>query len=162
DCEPGALDRVRHAMNGDPDEQVVRDASAARELRLVAPRVYLHDVLVRHVLDPALGQGVEDALGYLLRDRNRSRHRADDASVDRVTDATVDEVIVKQERTLERRRRALEGLTEDSDQDLLGVEVRKHAANTYDSRDRVVLDAALFESGRGGEVVVRPERHDED
>ena len=130
--------------------------------RLVVPCVELHDLLVRHVLDATLGQGVEDALGKLLRDRHRSRHWADGTNLDLIPRAALDEVIVKEERALERRRRALEWVAEDPDQDLPRVEVREHAAHALRSRNRVVLDADLFEAGRGREVVIRPQRDDED
>ena len=149
-------------MHRDPDEQVVGDADAALEPRLVVPCVELHDMLVRHVLDATLCQGVEDALGKFFRDRNRSRDRADDTNLDRIPDAALDEVIVKEERALERRGRALEWVAEDPDQDLPRVEVREHVAHALRSRDRVVLDTALFEAGRGREVVIRPQRDDED
>ena len=56
----------------------------------------------------------------------------------------------------------MKGLAEDPDQDLPRVEVREHVAHALRSRDRVVLDAALFEAGRGREVVIRPQRDDED
>ena len=153
---------MRHTVHRDPDEQVVGDASAAREPRHVVLCVDFHDMLVGHVLDALLGQGAENALGELFRDRNRSRHRADDTNLGRIPDAALDEVIVKQERTLERRGRALEWVAEDPDQDFPRVEIREHVAHALRSRDRVVLDAALFESGRGCEVVVRPQRDDED
>lgn len=119
-------------------------------------------MLVRHVLDSTLGQGVEEALGKLFRDRNRSRDWPDDSNLDRIPDTALDEVIVKQERPLERRGRALEWVAEDPDQDLPRVEVREHVAHALRARDRVELAAALFESGRGCEVVIRSQRDDED
>jgi len=149
-------------VHRDADEQVVGDAAAAREPGLAVRRVELHDLLVPHILDAALGQGVEEALGELLRDRNRRRHRADGANLDRIPEAALDKVVVQQQRTLERRRRALERVTEDPDQDPPRVEVGEHSAHALRSSDRVVLDAALCEAGGRGEVVVRSERNDED
>ena len=120
--------------------------------------VELDDLLIRHVLDAALTQGVEDRLGKLLRDRNRSSHRADGANLDRIPEASLDEVVVKQEGALERRRRALERMTEDSDQDPARLEVRERVPHPLRSGNGVVLDAALSESGCGCEVVVRSQR----
>ena len=130
--------------------------------RLVVLCVELDDMLVRHVLDATLCQGVEDALGKFFRDRNRRCEWADDTNLDRIPEAALEEVIVKEERALERRGRALEWVAEDPDQDLPRVEVRERVAHALRSRDRVVLDAALFEAGRGCEVVVRPQSDDED
>jgi hypothetical protein len=100
--------------------------------------------------------------GELLRDRNRSRHRADGANLDRVPDVALNEVVVKQHGSLERRRWALERVTEDPDQNRPRIEVRECLAHVLRARDGVVLDAALRESGCGCEVVVCSERDDED
>ena len=71
-------------------------------------------------------------------------------------------MIVQEKRALERRWRALEGVAEDPDQDRSRIELREHVAHALGSRDRVVLEAALLESWRGREVVVGPQRDDED
>lgn len=110
--EPGILNHFRHAVNGDPDEQVVWHASAAREPGLSAASVEFGDKLVGHILDPALLQSCKDALRNLFRDRDRRRHRADHADLHDCPDSPLHEVIVQQERTLERSGRALEGMTQ--------------------------------------------------
>ena len=161
-CEPGIEDHLRRAVYGDPDEQVVRKALAIGDARLVLSSVELHDVLIGDVLDAALGQSVEEAPGNLLRDRHRCRHRPGDADLDRIPEAALDEVVVEEKRALERRRRALERMAEDPEQDLPRVDFRENVAHPLRSRDRVVLDAALFEPRRGREVVRRSERDDED
>src|SRR5262249_55758199 len=74
----------------------------------------------------------------------------------------LDEVVVEEERALERRRRTFEGVAEDPDQDPPGVEVRHNVPHTLGSGDRVVLHPSVGESGRGRIVVVRSERDDED
>ena len=124
--------------------------------------VDLDHPLLGHVLDPTLAESTEDALRDLLRDRNRRRHRTDDADLCICPDSSLHEVIVQQERPFERGRRALEGLTEDPDQDRPRVEVGQHVAHSLCPRDRVVLGPALLESGRGREVVFRPQSDGQD
>lgn len=148
-------------MHGNADEEVVRDTAAVGEPHGVLVAVDFDDLLVRDVLDAALAQEVEDRPGELLRDRDRSRHRADGTNLDGIPDATFEEVIVKQHGSLERRRWALERVTEDPDQNRPRIEVQECLAHGLRARDGVVLDAALCESGCGGEVVVCSERNDE-
>src|SRR5436190_18070924 len=50
----------------------------------------------------------------------------------------------------------LKRMAEDPDQDPPRVDFRENVAHPLRPRDRVVLDASLFEPGRGGEVVRRP------
>ena len=69
---------------------------------------------------------------------------------------------MQQERTFERGGRALEGLAQDPDEDRPRVEVGEHVAHSLCPRDRVVLGPALLESGRGREVVFRPQGDGED
>src|SRR4029450_7918512 len=87
---------------------------------------------------------------------------ADGTNLDRIPDATFEEVIVKQHGGLERRRWALEWVTKDPYQNRPRIEVRECLAHVLRARDGVVLDAALRESGCGSEVVVCSERNDED
>ena len=102
-------------MEGDADEQLVRQSLAALEHGLLALDVEFDDASVRHVLDVARVESVEEGLGDLGGDWNRGGHRADHADLSRVPDPTRDEMVVQQECALERRRRALERLAEDPD-----------------------------------------------
>jgi hypothetical protein len=105
DCKPGALDDLAQPVDRNSDEQVVRNASAALEPRFVVLRVDFHDVLVRYVLDVTLLQGVEDALGNLFRDRNRSCHRSDRANLDRVAEGLTHDLQFGRKRGGEERER---------------------------------------------------------
>ena len=69
---------------------------------------------------------------------------------------------MQHERALERRGRALVRLPEDADQDRPAREPRQGVAHPLGSGDRVVLEPALREARRRGDVVVGAERDDED
>ena len=71
-------------------------------------------------------------------------------------------MLVQQEGTLERGRRALERLPEDRDEHLAALEVGERVAQPLGAGERVVLVPALLEARRGGEVVVGAECHDDE
>jgi hypothetical protein len=71
-------------------------------------------------------------------------------------------VIVQKEGTLEGSGRALEGMTEDRDQDRPGVELGEDVTQSLRTRERVVLETALLESGGGREVVAGAECNGQD
>ena len=78
-------------------------------------------------------------------------------------DPSLDEVVVQQERALERRGRALVRLAEDAEQDRPAAEPgQRHVAHPLGSGDRVVLEATFREARSRGDVVVGTERDDED
>ena len=131
----------RHPVDRDPDEQVVGDPLAALEHGLLARHVELDDLVLRHVLDPARRELVEEALRDLRRDGNRPRHRRDDSDLGLLPDSPLDELVVEEERALERRRRALVGLAEDPDQDGAAGEGGQGVAHPLGPGDRVVLAA---------------------
>ncbi len=105
---------------------------------------------------------VAEPLRHLGCDGNRPRHRRDDADLGLVAEAALDELVVEEERALERRRRALERLAEDREEDRPAVERGQRVAQPLGAGDRVVLVAALGEAGRRGDVVLGAERDDED
>ena len=72
------------------------------------------------------------------------------------------EVLVQEERSLERRRRTLERLPEHRDEDAPAVELGQRVAQTLGPGQRVVLVAALLEARRGRHVVVRAHGHDQE
>jgi hypothetical protein len=117
-------------------------------------------VLVRYILDPTLSEGAEDAPRDLLRDRHRRRHRTDHPDLGGFPDTSLHEIVVQQERTFEGSGRALERVTEDPDQDRPRLELGEHVAQSLGARERVVLEATLLKTGRGREVIVRPQRDD--
>ena len=149
-------------MDGDPDEQVVRDRSAAFESRALVARVELDHALPGHVLDPSLVEHIEDALRELLRDRDGSGHRADYPDLRISSDSPLDEVVVQQKCALEWSGRALERVAQDPDQNRPRLEAREGVAHSLRTRDRVELQATLLESGGRREVIVGPERDGED
>ena len=69
---------------------------------------------------------------------------------------------MEQERALERRGRALVRLAEDADQDPSRLELGQRVAHPLGAGDRVVLEPALREARRRGDVVLGAERDDED
>ena len=77
-------------------------------------------------------------------------------------DSPLDELVVEEERALERRRRALVRLAEDADQDRPAGERGQRVAHPLGPGDRVVLEAALGEARRRVHVVLGAERDDED
>ena len=79
-----------------------------------------------------------------------------------VADALLREVLVQQERSLERRGRALERLPEHRDEDPAAVEVVQRVAQPLGAGERVVLVAAFLEARRGGHVVVGAEGDDQE
>ena len=117
---------------------------------------------LRHVLDVSRRELVEEALRDLRRDGNRRGHRRDDPDLRLLPDSPLDELVVEQERALERRRRALVRLGEDADQDRPAGESGQGVAHPLGAGDRVVLEPALREAGDRVEVVLRAERDDED
>ena len=80
----------------------------------LAVGVDLDDGRLPHELDAALRELVEEPLRDLGSNRHGSRHRRDDADLGPVPDPAPDELVVQQERALERRGRALERLAEDA------------------------------------------------
>ena len=64
--------------------------------------------------------------------------------------------------TLERGRRALEGLPEHGDENPSAVELGQRVAQPVGAGDRVVLMAARLEAGRRVHVVVGAHRYDEE
>ena len=113
-------------MNGDPDEVVIGHAVAAREPGL--PVIDARHDLLGHVLDPALPEGIEEGLRDLLRNWNRRRHRADHPDLHGLPDAPLQEVIVEQERALERGGRALVRVAQDPDQDRARIDAGERVA----------------------------------
>ena len=128
----------------------------------MADGIELDDPLLRHVLDVARRELVEEALRDLRRDGNRRGHRRDDPDLGLFPDAPLDELVVEQERALERRGRALVRLGEDAEQDRPAVELGQGVAHPLGAGDRVVLEAVLREAGDSVHVVLRAERDDED
>ena len=104
---------------------------------------------------------VEEPLRNRVRHRHGLRHRRDDAERCAVAYPALDELVVEEERALERRRRALERLAEDREEDRPAVERRQRVAQPLGAGNRVVLVAALGEPRRRGDVVLRAERDDE-
>ena len=71
-------------------------------------------------------------------------------------------MLVQQEGTLERGRRALERLPEDRDEHLAALEIGKRVPQPLRASERVVLVAALLEARRRGEIVLGAERHNDE
>jgi hypothetical protein len=69
---------------------------------------------------------------------------------------------VQEEGAFERRRRALERLAEDPEQDRAAAKAGQRVAQPLGAGDRVVLVPALREPRRRGDVVFGAERDDED
>ena len=150
-------------MDRDPDEEVVRQPLAALEHGLLGRHVQLDHPFLPDVLDVARSELVEEPLRDLGRDRDRRGHRRNDANLRLVPDATLDELVVQEERAFERRRRALVRLAEDADQDLSARERgERGVAHLLGSRDRVVLEAAGGEARSCCDVVLGAQGDDED
>ena len=155
-------DDGRDAVDGDADEEVVREPLAAVEHGLLHSRIDRDDTRLRRELDFTLRELVEKPLRDLGRDRHRRRHRRQDAELCAFADPAVDEQVVQEERALERRGRAFEGLAEDPDQDGPAGETGQRVAQPLGAGDRVVLVSAVRKSRRRVDVVFGAERHDED
>ena len=110
----------------------------------------------------ALGELVAEPLRDLVCHWHGPRHRRDDAERRAVADPALDELVVEEEGALERRRRALERLAEDREEDRPAREARQRVAQPLRAGNRVVLVAARGEAERRGDVVLRAERDDED
>ena len=114
------------------------------------------------LLDPARGQRVAEHLrdraghrhGALQRERRRHLHG--------IANAPLREVLVQEERPLERRRRTVERLPEDRHEHASAFEVGKRIAQALCPGERVVLVAVFLEAWRAGRVVVRTHRHDQE
>ncbi len=94
--------------------------------------------------------------------RDRSGERDDDRDLATVADASRGEVVVEQERSLARRRWALERRIADADDRVALRERGEQLGEPGGSRHGVKFVAALREPGRAVEVVVRAERHDQE
>ena len=114
------------------------------------------------LLDAPRGERVAEHLRDLAGHRDRALHRERRRHLHRVADAPLREVLVQQERPLERRRRTLERLPEHGDEDAPAVEVGQRVAQPLGAGDRVELEAARLEAGRRLHVVVGAHRHDEE
>ena len=114
------------------------------------------------LLDAPRGERVAEHLRDLAGHRDRALHRERRRHLHRVADAPLREVLVQQERPLERGRRTLEGLPEHGDEDSPAVEVGQRVAQPLGAGDGVVLEAARLEAGRRVHVVVGAHRHDEE
>lgn len=115
-----------------------------------------------HEPDVPLAERFQDRLRYLLRDRDGRIHVTRDAHVDLFADAPLHQVVVQQQRTLERRRRTLVRLAEHGDQHLSAGERRKRVPQSLGPRNGVVLVSVLDEARRGGHVVVGTETYDQE
>ena len=112
--------------------------------------------------DAPRGEPVAEHLRDLAGHRDRALHREGRRDLHGVADAALREVLVQQERALERSRRALERLPEHGDEDSPAVEVGQRVAQSLGAGERVVLVAARLEARRGRHVVVGAHRHDEE
>ena len=117
---------------------------------------------LRQLLDASGGERLAEHLRHLSGHRDRALHRERRRQLHRVADAPPREVLVQQERPLERGRRALEGLPEHGDENPSAVELGQRVAQPFGAGDRVVLMAARLEAGRRVHVVVGAHRHDQE
>ena len=161
--EPGILNHFRHAVDGDPNEQVVWHASAACESSLSTTRVEARSraawVRTRFL---ALPEHPRMLCETSFAHRNRCRHWPDDPDPHVPPDSSLNEAIVQQQCTLERSGWTLEGLTQDRDDDRPRIEVGEHFARSLGARDRVILEPTLLETWSSREVVVRPQGDGQD
>ena len=118
--------------------------------------------LLGQLLDAPLGEPVAEHLRDRAGHRDRALHREGRRHLHRVADAALREVLVQQEGSLERSRRALERLPEDRHQHPPAIEIGQRVAKPLGAGERVVLVPASLEARRGGQVVVGAERHDDE
>src|SRR6185312_4355111 len=96
---------------------------AARELCRTGRRVDAGDEMLWQFLDVACSEPIAEHLRDLTGHRDRARHRKCRRHLDGVPDSLLREVLVQQERTLERGGRALERLPENRDEHPAALEV---------------------------------------
>ena len=93
---------------------------------------------------------------------NRALHREGGCQLYGVANPPLREVLVQEERSLERGRRTLERLAEHRDENASAVELAERIAQPLRPGERVILIAALRKARRGRQVVVRAHRHDQE
>jgi hypothetical protein len=136
--------------------------SPARQPGLALRGIDGGDHLLGALLDAAIGEPIPEHLRYSRGHGDGALHREGHRHLHRLADALLREVLVQEERALERRRRALERLPEYGEEDPPAVEGIQGLAHPFSAGERVVLESAFEEAGGRANVVVRTESHDEE
>jgi hypothetical protein len=144
------------------EEQVERQAPTIIEDRLARVGVERGDTAIGHEHDVTFGERREDGFGGCRRRRDRRAEWDHDLDRDIVARAARPQELVQQERRLARRRRALERRSTHADDRRARGERRKQVANGLGARHRIELVAAGDESRGRVDVVIGPQRDDQD
>jgi hypothetical protein len=129
------------------------------EMRHLARGVDAIDPTTPGVLDAPRRHGPLHRRRRLRRHRDRRRLRRDHMQLSRITDASLDQVVVQQQDSLVRRRRALERDRQDREQHLAAAKPRQLVTQPLSAVDRVILEATLHEARRSRHVIVGTQRH---
>ena len=150
---PHASHNRRSPVHGNADEQVV-GANAGFQPRYPGRRVESVHSVPRRVLDAPLVEGTHDRFGRLRRHRHRRIHRTDHLDVGGVPHPTIDQILMQQQCTLERCRRALERDPQDRDYHPPPAKRWQRLGQPLCTRHRVVLVTVRDKARCGRRVVV--------